>query len=370
METTRDAKLSTWTERRKCAGAWSPRIAAGGTGHRNATVTLDPVLLLEHLLELLPCLAYQKHPTLLSGKGIEWVKIQVLDCLRPEVFEFCTLGRLDEESYASIHLESCTSQLMTPGLVSIGGDLTLTSSAIYLRILWTNNDPQQFYFHVGQSMELSRRLARHNCPRFRSKYPSLHYHVMELENTGSEFVVLTSNLPGESKCQSSLLNVIEMLACLVFRTLDARVLRKHLPEEVELPLTHLGLYIALPPWQSTPEKRPVNIWHGHESISSPGSSNSGSEGSSEFSLYEADIKDYHTSRRERFLNLHSSSHLSHRAYYYDVKRKENLAASAARTKGLYWEAQGSQILPLSDTPGRVCYSVLYLCWFFLSLVAQ
>ena len=74
----------------------------------------------------------------------------------------------------------------------------------------------------------------------------------------------------------------------------------------------------------------MKIWHEYESISSPGSSNSGSEGSPEFSLHNVHIKDYHKSLRERFLNLRSSSNPSHRAYYYDVKRKQNLAASAAR----------------------------------------
>lgn len=121
-----------------------------------------------------------------------------------------------------------------------------------------------------------------------------------------------------------------MLACLVFQTPDTRDLRKYLPEEVEVPLTHFGLNIALPLWQSSPEKRPMNIWHRHESISSPGSSKSGSEDSPEFSLREIHIKDYHKSLRERFLNLRSSSNPSQRAYYYDVKRKQSLAASASR----------------------------------------
>ena len=100
-------------------------------------------------------------------------------------------------------------------------------------------------------MELSHRLAQHNSPRFRSRYPSLHYHVMELENMESAFVVLASSLPGESEYQTSLINIIEMLGCLIFQTLDAKDLRKYLPEEVEVPLTHFGLNIALPLWQSS-----------------------------------------------------------------------------------------------------------------------
>lgn len=106
-------------------------------------------------------------------------------------------------------------------------------------------------------MELSRRLAQHNSPRFRSKYRSLQYCVMELENMDSAFVILASSFPAESECQSSLLNIMDMLACLVFHTLNARDLREYLTEELEVPLTHFGLNIALPLLQSPPEKRPV-----------------------------------------------------------------------------------------------------------------
>lgn len=179
-------------------------------------------------------------------------------------------------------------------------------------------------------MELSHRLAQHNSPRFRSRYPSLHYHVMELENMESAFAVLASSLPAESKYQSSLINSIDMLGCLIFQTLDARDLRKYLPKEVEVPLTNFGLNIALPSWQSSPKNRPTNIWDGHESIPSRRSSNSDFEGFPEFSIHEAHIEDYHRSLRERFINLRSSPNPSHRAYYYDVKRKQTLAVSAVR----------------------------------------
>lgn len=71
---------------------------------------------------------------------------------------------------------------------------------------------------------------------------------MELENIDSEFVVLILNLPAEGEYQSSLLNIIGMLAYLFFQTFDARDLRKYLPEEVEVPLTHFGLNTSLPLW--------------------------------------------------------------------------------------------------------------------------
>lgn len=66
-------------------------LAGVSFGQRLVTRTLDPVRVLEPLLELLPALAHERYQTLLSEKDVEWVKTQVLSCLRPEVFQFCTL---------------------------------------------------------------------------------------------------------------------------------------------------------------------------------------------------------------------------------------------------------------------------------------
>ena len=129
-----------------------------------------------------------------------------------------------------------------------------------------------------------------------------------------------------------------MLSCLIFQTLDSKDLRKYLPEKVEVPLTQFGLNVALPLLQSSAKNRSMNIWDGHKSIPSPGSSDSEFEGSTEFSIHEAHIKDYHKSLRERFINLRSSPNPSHRAYYYDVERKQNLAASAVRKAKTLQEA--------------------------------
>ena len=46
-----------------------------------------------------------------------------------------------------------------------------------------------------------------------------------------------------------------MLGCLVFQTIDAKDLRKYILEEEEVPLTHFGLNIALPLWQSSTKNR-------------------------------------------------------------------------------------------------------------------
>lgn len=110
----------------------------------------------------------------------------------------------------------------------------------------------------------------------------------------------------------------------------------------------------------------MNIWAGHKSIPSPGSSDSGFEGSTEFSIHEARIKDYHKSLRERFINLRSSPNPS---------RKQNLAASAVRKPKTLQET----LLGASREVKPYCCQTRFeefttrrciICWFLLSLVAQ
>ena len=75
----------------------------------------------------------------------------------------------------------------------------------------------------------------------------------------------------------------------------------------------------------------MGVWHGVESsLLSPSSELNQSE-VSEVSQHLIHIKGYHKSVRERFCNILFSPNPSHRAYYYEVKRRQNSSASVSRT---------------------------------------
>ena len=210
-------------------------------------------------------------------------------------------------------------------------------------------------------MELSHRLAQHNSPRFRSRYPSLQYHVMELENMESAFVALASSLPAESGYQCSLINIIEMLGCRILQTLDDRDLRKYLSRI-------LGSTSRFP-FGSNPQR--------------VGQRTSGMDTdpflrqgpltrtlkAPQSSPYVRHISKVTTDLSGNALSTFALLQLpSHRAYYYDVKRKQNLAASAVRKARLHKASRGVKSYRCQTRP--VYYSALYLCWFFLPLVTQ
>ncbi len=214
--------------------------------------------------------------------------------------------------------------------MSIGGDRKIPGLAVYLHVISKRDDFEHFFLYAGQSMELAIRLAQHDSPQFRSKYPSLHSYVMELEGMVSDYVIFAENIPAASEHQSRILNILEMFACLIFQTLDPKDLKKYLPEEAELFLPFCGLNVALPLWQSSPDRKPMGVWHGVESSLLSPSSDSNESEFSEVSQHLIHIKGYHKSLRERFYNLRFSPNPSHRAYCYEVKREQNSSASASR----------------------------------------
>jgi len=162
--------------------------------------------------------------------------------------------------------------------MSIGGDRKIPGLAVYLHVISKRDDFEHFFLYAGQSMELAHRLAQHDSPQFRSKYPSLHYYVMELECMVSDYVIFAENIPAASEHQPRILNILEMFACLIFQTLDPTDLKNTFPEEAELFLPFWGLNIALPLWQSSPDRKPMGIWHGVESsLLSPSSDSNESE---------------------------------------------------------------------------------------------
>lgn len=322
--------LPTWAQRKKCVEAWSSRITSSSSGQRQVMRTIDPVLILDHLLNLLPSLSPSKYDGMLNEKGVDWIKNQVIGCLRPEVLNFCKMGRFDQESYGVNRLEFHEPRLTQSRLMSIGGDRKIPGLAVYLHIIWKRDDFEHFFLYAGQSTELAHRLAQHDSPQYRSKYPSLHYYVMGLEDMVSDYVILAENILA-SEYQSRILNILEMFAGLIFQTLDPKDLQKYLPEEVGSFLPFCGLNIALPLWQSSPDRKPMGVWHRVESSLLSPSSDSNDCEFSEVSQHLIHIKGYHKSLRERFCNLRFSLNPSHRAYYYEVKRRQNSSASASRT---------------------------------------
>lgn len=113
--------LPTWTQRKKRVEAWSSRITLSGSGQRQATKTIDLVLILDYLLSLLPSLKSSRYDEMLREKGCDWIRNQVINCLRPEVLEFCRKGRFDLESYGINRFEIYESMLTHCRLITIGG---------------------------------------------------------------------------------------------------------------------------------------------------------------------------------------------------------------------------------------------------------
>jgi hypothetical protein len=133
-------------------------------------------------------------------------------------------------------------------LLSISGDLSHEGPAIYLHILW---DPLtglwSYNLYVGQSENLKERLKRHQNPWYRTKHPSLHYHVWDsLPAKESAFVVLAQG----AERDSITLNLLEAWGALIFQTLPKKLLLEGLSEGAFLlPQAGSHLNVAHPLWQ-------------------------------------------------------------------------------------------------------------------------
>lgn len=128
----------------------------------------------------------------------------------------------------------------------------------------------------------------------------------------SDYVVLAENILA-SEYQSRILNILEMFVGLILQTLDPKDLRKYLPEAVGSLLPFCGLNIALPLWQSSPDRKPMGVWHrGEPSLLSPSSDPNDCE-SSEVLQHLIHIKGYHKPLRERSYILRFSLNPRHKA---------------------------------------------------------
>ena len=76
--------------------------------------------------------------------------------------------------------------------------------------------PWSYHLYVGQGENLKARLREHESPFYRSRNPSLHYHVWDsLPANESTFVILSQC----TKMDPVALNLLEAWGALIFQTL-------------------------------------------------------------------------------------------------------------------------------------------------------
>ncbi|CAI7569036.1 unnamed protein product [Penicillium viridicatum] len=164
-------------------------------------------------------------------------------------------AKLENSLTPGVRLVSDGGLFSLDGLRSISGDIKTTAAGIYMHILWSPNDPQNFCLYVGQAKNLRNRITDHNDMLYRRKHPSLHYHVWDSqEDMCSEFVILAvfnSETEGHnlSRYEQCLLNLLEMWMACLFRTLTAKDLDTYLPPSADRSSPGRHLNIVPPIWQ-------------------------------------------------------------------------------------------------------------------------
>ncbi|KAJ5612829.1 hypothetical protein N7510_006023 [Penicillium lagena] len=127
---------------------------------------------------------------------------------------------------------------------------TSANGGIYLHILWKESDLTTFWLYIGQASKFCDRILKHNDPRFRYRFPSLHYKVWDsAEEMKSKFVTLASLIPPECRQTQLVFNLAEMWLCLIFQTLPELQMGQWLPEDVKPLWSGHHLNVALPLWQ-------------------------------------------------------------------------------------------------------------------------
>jgi hypothetical protein len=104
-----------------------------------------------------------------------------------------------------------------------------------------------YHLYIGQGENLKARLREHESPFYRSRNPSLHYHVWDsLPANESTFVILSQC----TEIDPVALNLLEVWGASIFQTLPKNDLVKYLPDDTVLLLqagSHLN--VAHPLWQ-------------------------------------------------------------------------------------------------------------------------
>ena len=91
-----------------------------------------------------------------------------------------------------------------------------------MHVLWEKNNTQKFWLYVGQAVSLRERVQNHNDRQYRSRHPSLHYHVWgSVEDMESVFVTLAVGKIPTYQTEQLILNLQEMWMACIFQTLDS-----------------------------------------------------------------------------------------------------------------------------------------------------
>lgn len=210
---------------------------------------------------------------------------------------------------------------MKSSLINIGGDINCHRAAVYLHIIWhPDDDKEEFFLYVGQSVDLKTRLKDHMNPLNRNKHPSLHYHAWDSRPGNlSAFVVLaylddirTNNSSIGTKDDLLKMNIIELWGTLIFQTLPKRELEKYISPITIIGRQHLNVFNPL--WQGV-----CNLDDVFPNLSRK----------ERFTtlLHEADdtTRSYYRSLRDGFFELKNSPNPALRAYY-NAQREPSLAA--------------------------------------------
>ena len=192
------------------------------------TKSLSPAYIETHailtrLLTTLQSPASPYHTTYspwITHYGIAPLTTSLLSCIRPTVWTFLSTPRWSLDALKQIS--------------SHPGDLRYEGRAIYLNGILGLDKRLRGY--VGQTTCLRQRVAQHLNFRYRRDHPSLHYWALQ-RSVFNVFAVLAVLPPTAQPSGPGLgmeevplvLNVLEMLMCLVFRSLPVESLREWLP---------------------------------------------------------------------------------------------------------------------------------------------
>jgi len=233
-------------------------------------------------------------------------------------------------------------------LTSISGNLSYEGPAVYLHIIRDPmTGPWSYHLYVGQGENLKTRLREHENPFYRSRNPSLHYHVWDsIPNNESTFVVLSQC----TKIDPIALNLLEAWGTSIFQTLPKKDLIEYLPDgTVLLPQAGSHLNIAHPLWQRISERK-QDIY---------GSTDSTRREKFSELIRNSDgvVREYYVGLTRAFLDLKYSPNPAMRAYYHAGHLKRSALKFAATLERTRDEILGGAIkkVAISKTGNQKIY---------------
>lgn len=129
-------------------------------------------------------------------------------------------------------------------LRALASDLASPGAGVYLHVIIDADGTVRFY--AGQAVCLRTRIREHSSSVYRDKYPSLHYSA--LASAVDDFFVTLGSLSGCGELnEGQVLNILEMWASLIFRTLPPHKMEEFLPPGIPVTFDgYYGLNVGLP----------------------------------------------------------------------------------------------------------------------------